>query len=184
MKINRSNDPERVYDDLVVRSSNGQDTTIGAIRKERRGVLVFVRHFGCIFCRDRVAQTIAEVQHRVTDDEFVAIVGNGTTPMAQDFIETFGLEIPLYTDRLGAVYRGLGMERKLGLGPRAWMSAVSAFRKGHRQGQVQGDPLQQGGAVVFAADGRVGHSQTDESAGDNVDWHEIEKALADVRHQQ
>lgn len=184
MKINRSPTEERVYDDLVVRSSSGQDMTIGAIRNERRGVLVFVRHFGCIFCRDRVAQTIAGVQERVMDDEFVAIVGNGTTPMAQDFIETFGLEIPLYTDRLGSVYRTLGMERKLGLGPRSWLSAISAFRKGHRQGQVRGDPLQQGGAIVFDANGRVVHSQIDESAGENVDWDEIGQVLSVVRQQQ
>lgn len=184
MKINHATTEDRVYDDLVVRSSSGQDMTIGDIRNERRGILVFVRHFGCIFCRDRVAQTIAEVKHQITDDEFVAIVGNGTTPMAQDFIDTFKLDIPLYTDRLGTVYRALGMERKLGLGPRSWLSAISAFRKGHRQGQVSGDPLQQGGALVFDTDGRVVHSQTDESAGDNVDWHQIGQVLSDIRQRQ
>lgn len=74
-------------------------------------LLVLVRHYGCQFCREQIAQLrriLPDLERAGVD---VAIIGNGTPLMAQAFVEETGLEVPLYTNPGREVYRALGARR-------------------------------------------------------------------------
>jgi hypothetical protein len=98
-------------------------------------------------------------------------VGSGTPAMAKDFQATHGGPHPVFSDSGRKLFQAAGMARRLGstLHWRLVKNAFRALRSGFRQQGVQGDPWQQGGVLVFAADGELLHQQYDKAAGDVID---------------
>ena len=169
-------------DDFQVLTPDGAATTLGKHRAGRAGIMVFVRHFGCIFCRQRIAELVQQT-HQFKDTEIaVWVVGNGTAAMANDFINTHSIDRPVFTDPSRRIYRELGMKRKIGLNLKSVSRAIAAFKDGHRQTQVQGDPWQQGGVVVFDSTGHVTLCVPDNEAGSEIPWHDVHTTLAEGAH--
>ena len=56
-------------------------------------------------------------------------------------------------------------------------SGLRAYRAGHRQAKVQGDPLQQGGVFVITPAGHEIYAQRSQTAGDHADLSEVVDAL-------
>lgn len=108
------------------------------------------------------------------------VIGNGAPMFIAGFRETTGYDGPLYTDPSLAVYRAAelrsGLRTVLTLG--AVSRSVGAFRRGFRQGKIEGDALQQGGVLVIDPDGRVLWHHISSGPGDNASAAEI---LAAVR---
>ena len=102
-------------DNFQVLTPDGAATTLGKHRAGRAGIMVFVRHFGCIFCRQRIAELVQQTHQFKDTDLAVWVVGNGTAAMANDFINTH-VSIAIFTDPSRRIYRELGMKRKIGLG--------------------------------------------------------------------
>lgn len=103
----------------------------------------------------------------------VAFIGVGKPWMAQGFDEEFGLGkagAQVLTDPSLASFRAAGMKHGLWrtLGPQTWPAGLRALLAGHRQGKTQGDPWQQGGALVVSAEGATVFRHVDGSAGDHV----------------
>lgn len=107
-------------------------------------------------------------------------VGTGSPAQAADFATTHAGPHPVFSDRSRAAFQAAGLKRGLfaTLHWRLLRNAWRAFRAGFRQAKVQGDALQQGGVVVFAADGRVRHAAADQVGGDELD---LEPVMAAVR---
>jgi hypothetical protein len=99
----------------------------------------------------------------------VVAVGNGTAPMAKDFVEQFAVSYPVFTDPSREVFRLAGMRRTLGLGLKTLGRGLRAMKGGFRQGRTQGDAWQQGGVLGVAPDGQVWFEHIDGSAGDHAD---------------
>jgi hypothetical protein len=70
--------------------------------------------------------------------------------------------------------RGAGSTLRLRLLVNLWR----ALRAGFRQQQVLGDSWQQGGVLVFSADGALRHRQVDRVAGDVLDLDAVLAACA------
>lgn len=87
--------------------------------------------------------------------------------MAQDFVETFAVPFPVFTDPSRSSYRLAGLKRSLGLGIASIGHARRAMSAGHRQGRTQGDPWQQGGILIVDTDGRTVWRHVDGTAGDH-----------------
>lgn len=171
-------------DNFQVLTPDGTPTTLGVRRKGRAGVMVFVRHFGCIFCRQRIAELVEQAQQFDGHDYAIWVVGNGTAPMANDFVTTHKISCPVFTDPSRHIYRELGMKRMIGLNLKSVTRAISAFKDGHRQTKVQGDPWQQGGVVVFDNTGTVTLCIPDNEAGSELPWHDVHISLAESSHAQ
>lgn len=107
-------------------------------------------------------------------------VGTGTPAMAADFARTHAGPHPVLSDVQRRSYEGAGMRRAPGstLHWRLFANAWRAFRRGFRQGRVQGDPWQQGGVLVFDAHAVLHHAQVDRVGGDPID---LDAVLAVVR---
>ena len=154
----------------VVFDLKGEEVPLKSVLGEQDTLVVFVRHFGCIFCRTRLAGLDEHIAAFEDVGIKVMVVGNGTVPMAEAFVEETGLNVPLFTDPTGQVYANAGMRRHFGIGPKAMTRAVGAFVRGHRQGRISGDVWQQGGYVVLGQDGQVKIHHADTGAGDRIDF--------------
>jgi peroxiredoxin len=120
-------------------------------------VLVFVRHFGCPFCRDYVAQL------RDASGEFeaaggtVAIVTMGTVEQTRLFREQQRLAYSCLADPNQDLYRAFDVPRGNWLqvaGPAVWGPGLKAvIRSG--LGKAQGDLQQLNAEFVIDTDGRI-----------------------------
>ena len=101
----------------------------------------------------------------------LVFVGTGTPAMAADFARQHAGPHPVLSDVARRAFQAAGMRRtwRSTLHWRLVANAWRALRRGHRQGRVQGDPWQQGGVLVFAADGQILHQQYDAVGGDEID---------------
>ena len=154
---------------------------IGDICASQPTVFAFVRHFGCIFCRERISELKSVLPEIEALGAQAVVVGCGTALMAEDFVENFGIDLPVYTDPSREVFRLAGMKRKIGLGFATIVGAIRAAKTGARQGKTQGDPWQQGGVLVLGKDGTLLHRTVDNTAGDAIDFGAVVEALGGVK---
>ncbi len=148
-----------------------EDQTINfsTIYQRQTTLIFFVRHFGCLFCRERVA-SLAEALPLLTTHHLNAVViGNGHPYMAEGFVEELQLPLSVYCDRKGEAYRLAGMQRNFGLNVTSVKHAWRSYRAGNRQHKVSGDVWQQGGVLAVNPAGQVLEAIADQSAGDYID---------------
>lgn len=169
---------------LRVQTLAGKWVTLESVREHRPGVIVLVRHYGCIFCRQRVADLVSQATKRPQLDLALFVVGNGTPAMAADFVQRYQIEIPVFTDPTRQIYQDLGMRRMFGLNWTSVKRGFAAYKAGHRQTAVQGDVWQQGGVAVFDAEGRITYTFADEEAGTPIPWtsvwHQFTQKVASI----
>ena len=160
---------------IEVLDPDGHPVKLGSLWEEKPVVLVFVRHFGRLFCREQVAQLRDAVKEiRALGSELV-VVGNGRPEHADDFRKTENLAFPLLVDQDMVAYRAAGLRRGLtkAVSLRMMKHAMRARRKGFTQKKTQGDPWQLGGTFVITPEGKVLFSHVSQEAGDHPDPHDI-----------
>ena len=109
----------------------------------------------------------------------IVVIGNGSVQFLDDFASAYPDSITFLTDPERRAYRALSLQRGLG-GVRAFSMLSSgwrAYRSGHRQAKVQGDPAQMGGVFVVATDGTFLFEQRSGTAGDHPNPQEILESL-------
>lgn len=163
--------------DVPLTSIDGTSTALRAFVGP--AVVVFVRHFGCIFCRERAAEVRGHAAAIAAARARIVFVGTGTAPMAAAFAREHADGLPVLGDPTKRVFELAGMRRGLGTVLRFGMvrNLLRALRRGHRQTKVQGDPWQQGGVLVLDGNGAVVHRQVDRAAGDAIDWARVVAAI-------
>ena len=123
-----------------------------------------------------------ESEIRAAGADLVAI-GNGAPNFIAGFRDATGFHGTIYTDPSLVVYEAVqlkrGMRTMLSIGAAA--RTVGAFARGYRQGRMQGDATQQGGALVIDQAGSVLWHHVSSGPGDNADPREIVRALATAR---
>lgn len=132
-----------------------------------------------MFCREQVAQL------RHINDEVeakgaeITVIGNGKPSQAAEFARERGLPFRLLTDPGLRSYKAAKLKRSMAstLRPDLVGHSLRALKAGYRQGRMQGDAFQQGGAFVVDSDGKVLFSQRSGTAGDHVDPQELLQAL-------
>lgn len=166
--------------DLTVLDPSGAVVRLGDLWRERPVALVFVRHFGCLLCKEQVAQLRPFWPEFAAAGLGLAIIGNGTAQHAAEFVAENQLEIPLYTDPRRTTFKAAGL--KNGVGSTFNLATIkSGFRAraaGHHQSATRGDPWQQGGAFVIAPGDRLLFAQRSDAGGDHVDPRELLQANA------
>jgi prostamide/prostaglandin F2alpha synthase len=164
---------------LKILDANDRAIELGSLWRDRTAVLVFLRHFGCLHCREHVAQLLAEVEAVRAAGAELYVIGNGSPSFIAGFREQTGWTGPVYTDPSLAVYRAAQLKRSVGstLDPRSLTDAWKALRHGSRQGRTQGDQWQQGGTLVVAPSGAVRWHHASGRPGDNATGAQIVAAL-------
>jgi peroxiredoxin len=124
-----------------------------ATQAERPLFLVFLRHFGCTFCREAVAD-LAEKRHTIEGKGVpLAFVHLGTEEKAQWFFKPYGmLDVPRFSDPDGRLYEAFGLlraELRQYLNSESILRMLSAWLRGHFVGFPAGDIERMPGAFLI-----------------------------------
>lgn len=147
------------------------------LSEETPVLLVCLRHFGCVFCREALGRLARERMAIEACGARIALLHMSPEGEAEAFFATYGLEdLPRVSDPQRWVYFHLGL-RKGGpwqlFGPKVWWRGflVSVLR-GHRLGRVAGDHRQMPG-VFLIHHGEVLKAYLHRTAADNPDYREL-----------
>jgi hypothetical protein len=163
----------------MVLEPDGTKVRLAGEWAEHPAVIVWLRHFGCVFCREQVE----EIRSRRSEIEAlgggIAFVGNGTARAAAWFQKKFAADSKVLTDPDLASYKAIGARSGMlsTLGPSAWGAGLRAFRSGARQSMTRGHAYQQGGLVVMAPKNRVLYQHISRAAGDHAPVADVLAAL-------
>jgi peroxiredoxin len=176
----------------VLHDYEGKPVRLGDLWSERPAVLVLVRHFGCVFCR-QMGVDIHRCRHKFDEaDVQLAVIGHGTPAHAADFRRMQNVDLPLLVDADRHVYELAGAKvatlNEL-IGPRQVLrglkaTIVSRLRQGSvavHQGRIIGHAAQLGGVLVIAPDGSVRYAYLSEESGDNPPAREVLAAARAIR---
>ena len=168
-----------VLDNMVVFDPEGRRVRLGQLWADRIAVLVFVRHFGCVLCRQQIGDITPLFDRVKAMGADLVVVGHGSVEEARTFREEEKLRIPLLTDPTRQSHDVLGMRRGLTslITGSSLGRAFTAWHSGYRQSRVAGDPLQQGGVVVIAPGGVEHFRFISREAGDHPTSEQILAAL-------
>jgi peroxiredoxin len=146
-------------------------------------VQVLLRHFGCIFCHQMVADVLAVTPTIASHGGHVVLVGCGTVEHATKFAKHKRLPregVTLYCDPGRESYDAIGLEHsyaKTFFSGGARAAYVAARKAGHRVSGVAGDIAQLGGAFVIAPPARLLYEHRSRFAGDHPSVGAILEAL-------
>ena len=154
----------------VARDQRGR--TLAALSKERPVLLVGLRHFGCTFCRETLAQLSTDREAIESRGARIALLHSADAAAAAPHLARAGLsDVPAFADPDQALARSLGIGHGSFLallGPRNILRGIPAFFAGHGFGYPVGDPLQMPAAFVVHR-GRIVRHQHHSFAGERLD---------------
>lgn len=156
--------------------------SIAELSHHRAVLVVLLRHFGCTFCREAVADLVQRRSAIEAVGTQLVLVHQGSETEASSFLEARGLgDVPRVADPDAVVYRALGLQRGSLLqlfGPRVWWRGVRALVIGrHGLGPAVGDGFRMPGAFLVSS-GRVVHTYRHATAADRPDYVELAGACA------
>jgi hypothetical protein len=169
---------------LPIQDEAGRTLSFGDLWAEQNVLVVFVRHFGCIFCRQQLIELREIIPEIVREGSKVVVIGNGTSNFIRGFKEAIDQpSLSVYCDPTLATYEAADLNRGhlATLDPRWAASGLKAFASGYRQGETQGDVFQLGGVLLFARGGELLFRQTSRFAGDHATPAEILAATKPIR---
>ena len=140
---------------------------------EARPVLVlFIRHAGCTFCKQALADLAAARADVEARGMGLAVAHMSDEAHAAALLGRYGLaDLPRFADPQRDLYRAMGLQRgSLGqlFGPRVWARGIAATLGGHLAGKLDGDGFQLGGVFVVHR-GRVVAAHRNTDAADRPD---------------
>ena len=172
----------RALSSATVLDAEGASHQLGELWSDRPAIIVWLRHFGCIYCREQAREYTAVDATLDSAGVRLAFVGNGTPRAARWFHDRFTPEATVLTDPGLRTYRLIGARSGLlsTVGPRTWGHALRALRRGARQGMVRGRAFQQGGTLVMAPGDRVLYRHISAAAGDHPDPADVVEAACNA----
>jgi peroxiredoxin len=160
----------------------GVNLVPGRLRDQLEGgrtLLVFLRHFGCIFCRETVAD-LREIAER--DDSFpqVLFFSEGSSTESRAFLRRYWPTARVVSDPAFEFYQAFGVGRAsviAALGPSVFRARSRAVKKGHENGPRTGDIWRMPGAFLVEG-ARVLWTHAPRHAADHPDFGRLNQTLA------
>ncbi len=153
-----------------------QGADLLSLSQDSRILLVFLRHFGCVFCKEAL-EDIRNIESELRDQGVqVVFVHMGEEAEADLFFEKYKLaHMPRIASPDQAYYKQfqLGRGRASQLASfRVFLRGFEAASKGHLPGAVLGDGFQMPG-VFLVSKGRVVFEYRHSTAADRPDYLQI-----------
>jgi hypothetical protein len=145
-----------------------------AASKDGPVLLLFLRHFGCTFCREALAD-LRKARRSLADQGVrVAVVHMSSREAGHEYQEKYHLADAVFiSDPHKKLYRAFNLRRGKPaqlFGPKVWLRGAKAgLFDGHGIGWLEGDGLQMPGTFVLN-DGQVVWEYRHESAADRPDY--------------
>lgn len=141
---------------------------------EKPVLLVFLRHFGCSFCREAMAD-IRERKDQITNRGVnIILVHMATHEVAEEYFEKYELDdLDSISDPNCEMYQSFGLVKgnfKQLFGLRSWIRGFEAgVVQGHGVGPMLGDGFQMPG-VFLIKDGKIENRFIHQFASDRPDY--------------
>jgi len=125
---------------------------------DRGLALVFLRHYGCPFCKEHARHIESRSPELTAAGVSIALIGCGTGDEARAFRDELGLTNDVYNDPDRIAYGAYGLGQagmSAVLNPRVLAGGIRAASKGYLPRKSSGHPLQLQGQFLIARDGIV-----------------------------
>ncbi|KAG2326569.1 hypothetical protein Bca4012_035523 [Brassica carinata] len=172
---------------VKVSDLRGNEIPISDLWKDRKAVVAFARHFGCVLCRKRAAYLAEKKDVMDASGVTLVLIGPGSIDQAKTFVEQTKFEGEVYADPNHASYEAIKFASGVSVTftPKAAMKIIESYMEGYRQDwklsfmkdTVERGGWQQGGILV-AGPGKnnISYIRKDKEAGDDPPVEEILKA--------
>lgn len=167
---------------LTLEDSTGAPRRLGDYWAARPVVLVFLRHFGCLLCREHAAQLrdhYAEIQGVGGD---VVAIGTGNRRYAAAFVTDEHVPYPVVVDDDGDAAAAASIRKvpflKLVFNPKSWPGTIRARKAGHRVHKAGRRVTQLGATFVIGPGDRVRYAHVDEHSADHAPLGDVLGALS------
>ena len=147
--------------EMPVLDASGRRVLFGSLFRERRAVVVFVRHFLCYICKEYV-EDLAKIPKSFLQEANVTliVIGQSSYHHIEPFCKLTGYSHEIYVDPEREIYKRLGMKRgeeiaSSGKSPHIKSNILSGSIRSLWRAvtgplfDFQGDPAQQGGTVIL-----------------------------------
>jgi hypothetical protein len=167
---------ERIPPEVLDRPVPGVNLMPGSLRDqlgERETLLIFLRHFGCTFCRE----TVAELREAASQPGYppVLFFFQGSATEGRAFLRRYWPEARAVADPELYFYGAFGVNRGSLFqmyGPGVFLAGLRSRQKGHENGPRSGDIHRMPGAFLVRGD-RVLWRHAYRHAGDHPDFRHI-----------
>jgi peroxiredoxin len=159
---------------MALRARTQLGVTLDELSRLSPILLVFLRHTGCTFCREALADLARQRGEIEASGVRIALVHMSTEKQGECFLRRYGLEaLPRVSDPRRSLYRAFGLGRG-GLlrlfGPKVWIRGFEAgILRRHGIGRLVGDGFQMPG-VFLVFHGEVLASYRHHTAADRPDY--------------
>ncbi|KAF5184355.1 Thioredoxin-like protein aaed1 protein [Thalictrum thalictroides] len=172
---------------VTVFDLDGREIVISDLWKDRKAVVAFARHFGCVLCRKR-ADYLATAKDKM-DKAGVALVliGPGSVNQAKAFTSQTNFKGEVYADPTHSSYEAFSFVSGISttFTPKAGLKIIQLYMEGYRQDwglSFEKDTRTRGGwrqgGIVVAGPGKnnISYIHKDKEAGDDPDIKDILEA--------
>ena len=180
LKVSMAESLSAALADIRLPDPDGQEVRLGSLWEEKLAIIVFLRHYGCIFCRQHVAELREHEQAIRARNAGVAAIGMGDRNYARLFREETGITFPLLVDEERTAYRAAGLKRANILHLLRRNNAAArkrAWGAGHKHHTLGQNPFQLGASFVFGPGNVDRYAHLSRTFGDNASCDELLKAL-------
>lgn len=167
----------------VVLGIDGSRLRVRELWRDAPTVTTFLRHYGCLFCHQMVAEVILATPELIARGARVVLIGNGSVEQAHRFFTAKGLPregCTVVTDPERSSYQAAELERgfaKTFLNAGSQRAFLRARRDGHGISGWLGDLTQLGGTLVTRPPARLQYFHRSEFAGDHPDMSLVARAV-------
>ncbi|CAN1274932.1 Thioredoxin-like protein AAED1, chloroplastic, partial [Linum perenne] len=145
-------------DSVKVVDLSGEELPISDLWKDRKVVVAFARHFGCVLCRKRADYLAAKKDVMDAAGVTLVLIGPGSVDQARTFFEQTKFQGEVYADPNHSAYEALNFVSGVGttFTPKAGLKIMQLYMEGYRQdwklssesNTVSRGGWQQGGIIV------------------------------------
>ncbi|KAG6333777.1 hypothetical protein ID866_5312 [Astraeus odoratus] len=148
-------------------AENGIRVPFCDLIKDKKTIVIFIRHFWCPMCQDYMFSVTTAVDPKLLQraDVNLVVIGNGSFNMIKSYRQIFRTPFAVYTDPSMRLHSALGMIRLRKMRPKSQIKRGGYIRHGNVSGLAMvvanavrvgmpiwekgGDPAQLGGEFVF-----------------------------------
>ncbi|XP_024024245.1 thioredoxin-like protein AAED1, chloroplastic [Morus notabilis] len=182
-----SEDAPNLLDTVKVLDLNGNEIPISDLWKDRKAVVAFARHFGCVFCRKRADYLASKKDIFDASGVALVLIGPGNIDQAKAFSEQTKFKGEVYADPTHSSYEALRFVSGVTttFTPKAGLKIIQLYMEGYRQDwklSFQKDTVTRGGwqqgGIIVGGPGKtnISYIHKDKEAGDDPDIEDILKA--------
>lgn len=167
--------------DYKVLDRQGCEIIVGSLWAGGSTLLIFLRPFGCSCCNEQISELAPRLEELHELGVRTVLVGSGDPHIIDRVVERFALsgkKVEIVTDPGLAAFKAAGLRRSFWAtyGPLAIWDMIRAIGHGHFSHLGEGDALQQGGALLIDADGKLAWCHKSISRGGHAPSVEIVEA--------